>query len=162
MSSTVMLGTEAPEVAALAGALGCALEAMPDPMASSDLDWSWAAPLETWRNEASRRPPAEHVVLAPWAAAPAPAPLDDVDLEAWMRRSELALARWVAAFGAAKARCDDGGVIVAVVDRPAPLDCAGWAPETGWPTLSRPSPDRWPARRGHGGSGSTRSPPRRG
>ncbi len=132
MTSTVMLGTEEPEVAALAEALGCALETMPDPTSdSSALDWSWAAPLETWRSDASRRPAVDHVVLAPWAASPAPGPLDDVDLDLWMRRSELALARWVTAFGAAKARCGDGGVIVAVVDRAAPLDCAGWAPETG-------------------------------
>jgi enoyl-[acyl-carrier-protein] reductase (NADH) len=32
--------------------------------------------------------------------------------------------------GVAAARCADGGAIVAVVERPAPLDCAGFAPET--------------------------------
>ena len=49
----------------------------------------------------------------------------------WVARAELALARWVTAFGVAKLRCADGGVVVAVVDRPAPLDSAGWAPESG-------------------------------
>jgi enoyl-[acyl-carrier-protein] reductase (NADH) len=28
-------------------------------------------------------------------------------------------------------RCADGGAIVAVIERPSPLDCIGWAPESG-------------------------------
>ena len=132
MTATVVLGTDDEDVRSLAAALGGELETMPAVVADgAGLDWSWSALLEGWRGDASGRPPAERVVVATWSPAVDAAPLDDVDLDGWMQRSEVALARWVSAFGVAKARCADGGVIVAVVDRAAPLDCAGWAPETG-------------------------------
>ena len=53
-----------------------------------------------------------------------------VDPEAWLAHAEDPIARWVFALGVAAARCADGGAIVAVIDRPAPLDCAGFAPES--------------------------------
>ena len=55
--------------------------------------------------------------------------LNETDAKAWLARAEEPIARWVFALGVAAARCADGGAIVAVVDRPAALDCAGFAPE---------------------------------
>ena len=91
-----------------------------------------SGPLESWRSVGGGR--ARRCGGSSWRRGPTPRrrrPLVEIDLDAWVVRSELALARWVAALGVAKVRCADGGAIVAVVDRPAPLDCAGWAPESG-------------------------------
>ena len=42
-----------------------------------------------------------------------------------MELVEVALARWFAALGVAVRRCADGGAVVAVIERPPPLDAAG-------------------------------------
>jgi NAD(P)-dependent dehydrogenase (short-subunit alcohol dehydrogenase family) len=68
------------------------------------------------------------VVVAPWDEGVAWAPLGEVDLDGWMARCEVPLARWWAAMGVAARRCADGGAIVAVVEAPPPIDSAGWAP----------------------------------
>ncbi len=130
MSGVLLLGGPAPELSDVARSLGATIEAQPA-VDAPGTDWSWAEALQEWRSGAEVGLPARHVVVAPWVAAPAGAALAEVGLDEWLRRGEVALARWVAAFGAAKARCADGGVVVALVDRPAPLDCAGWAPESG-------------------------------
>jgi len=130
MTETLFLGSGQHEVRELEGALGAELVAVPGG-ADHALDWSWSGPLESWRASVESGPKVDRVVVAPWGGAPVQAPLVELDLDAWLARSELALARWVAALGVAKVRCADGGAIVAVVDRPAPLDCAGWAPESG-------------------------------
>ncbi len=132
MRSPLLIGTEHTSVADLAAVLGAEAEVMPSAEAEGDgLDWTWAAALEAWRAEATARPPVSRVVVAPWEPVARPAPLVQLDLADWVRRAEVAIARWVAAFGVAKARCADGGAVVALVDRAAPLDCAGWAAETG-------------------------------
>ena len=74
---------------------------------------------------------AERVVVAAWPERLEPGPVDDLEPDAWAARGEEPLVAWLVAMGAAAARCADGGVIVAVVDRPPPLDAAGWAPESG-------------------------------
>lgn len=76
-------------------------------------------------------PQAERVVVAAWPERLEPGAVDDLEPEAWAARGEEPLVAWLVAMGAAAARCADGGVIVAVVDRPPPLDAAGWAPESG-------------------------------
>ena len=119
MRETLLLGSGQHEVRELAGALGAELVAVPGG-ADHAVDWSWSGPLEAWRASVESGPQVARVVVAPWADAPEQAPLVEIDLDAWLARSEVALARWVAALGAAKVRCADGGAIVAVVDRPAP------------------------------------------
>jgi NAD(P)-dependent dehydrogenase (short-subunit alcohol dehydrogenase family) len=139
MTDTLVLGSSSPEVVGLARTLDAELVTVPDGSpAGGDHDGrgasdagSWSGPLESWRASLESGPKVSRVVVAPWAAPAAQAPMIEIDLDAWTARSELALARWVAALGLAKVRCADDGVIVAVVDRPAPLDCAGWAPESG-------------------------------
>jgi hypothetical protein len=131
VSGTLLLSGDAVEVHDVAKGLGAEVLAVPE-IDSTALGWGWADALETWRTAAAAGAPSPRVVVAPWTApAPEPRPLAELDLDTWVARGEVALARWIAAFGVAKARCADGGAIVALVDRPAPLDCAGWAPETG-------------------------------
>jgi NAD(P)-dependent dehydrogenase (short-subunit alcohol dehydrogenase family) len=86
--------------------------------------------LEAWREQALRGAPRSRVVvsLLPEPASAARPLLACADSD-WSARAEDAIARWVFALGVAAARCVDGGAIVAVVERPAPLDCAGFAPE---------------------------------
>jgi enoyl-[acyl-carrier-protein] reductase (NADH) len=57
--------------------------------------------------------------------------LAGLSAEQFEARAERPYAAWYAALGAASRRCRDGGVIVALVERPSPLDCAGWSPEGG-------------------------------
>jgi len=95
-----------------------------------------AAPLAerlgaTVADVASDGPSAERVVVAAWPDRLEPGAVDDLSPDEWAARGEEPLVEWLVAMGAAAARCADGGVIVAVVDRPPPLDAAGWAPESG-------------------------------
>jgi NAD(P)-dependent dehydrogenase (short-subunit alcohol dehydrogenase family) len=117
-------------VAELAAALPAELAAVPD--VSGGDDWGWAAVLEDWRRDAAAGTPAAHVVVAVWPVdLGEPVELVGTALDGWVERAEVGFARWFAAMGVAAARCGDGGAIVAVAERPAPLDCAGWAPEAG-------------------------------
>jgi enoyl-[acyl-carrier-protein] reductase (NADH) len=119
----LLLGTPTDAVRALAEGLGAELVELP--LAADD------AALEAWRAGAAAGAPVEHVVVAPWVADQVAGRVDDLDAASWEARAEQPLAAWVAALGAAVARCADGGAIVAVVERPSPLDCIGWAPESG-------------------------------
>ncbi len=71
------------------------------------------------------------VVVAVWPEVQTPMPLMGMSASEFARRSEWPFATWVAALGVAVSRCADGGSIVAVIERPSPLDSAGWAPESG-------------------------------
>jgi len=131
VSAVLVLGGDAPEVTDLARNLGADVELVPTALAGAAGAAAAGEELDAWRARAAAGPRAVKVVVAPWTTPPSSAPLAALDLDGWTDRAELALARWVAALGAAKARCADGGAIVALVDRPAPLDAAGWAPECG-------------------------------
>lgn len=119
----LVLGTPVDAVRVLAAGLGGDLTDMP---AVADAD-----DLEAWRAAVSAGPSTDRVVVAPWVDEPSRGPVDGLDPASWAARAEQPLAAWVAALGAAVNRCADGGTIVAVVERPSPLDCAGWAPESG-------------------------------
>ena len=131
MSGVLVIGGDAPEVGDLARSLGGEVDALPAAPTGAAGAAAAGDALDAWRAAAIGGAKAVRVVVMPWGAAPGPATLAGLDLDAWTDRSELALARWVAALGVAKARCSDDGAIVALVDRPAPLDAAGWAPECG-------------------------------
>jgi len=117
-AEALLLAGDAPETRALAAALSAEWRAAP---ASLDA-------LEEWRARESAGATCARVVVAMPAREPAGA-LRETDAGAWFARAEEPIARWAFALGVAAARCADGGAIVAVVDRPAPLDCAGFAPE---------------------------------
>ena len=128
----LVIGPDHPVVAELAHALGADVDRLPpvQPVAD-DHAWGWAEPLERWRDRAAAAWAVDAVVVSVPAVVTEPRPLAAVDPDEWTERVEGALATGVAALGAAKARCADGGAVVAVVDRPPPLDSAGWAPESG-------------------------------
>jgi enoyl-[acyl-carrier-protein] reductase (NADH) len=87
--------------------------------------------LEQWRADTSHGAATPRVVVAVWPIDHASEALVDASASEFARRAEWPFAAWYAALGAAAARCAEGGVVVAVVERPSPLDCAGWAPESG-------------------------------
>src|SRR6056297_1649274 len=76
-----------------------------------------------------RRSGRRHVIVAVWSEGEAPDPLLELDESAWTRRLEGPFLLWNLALGAAAARCDDGGSIVALVQSPSALDAAGFTPE---------------------------------
>ena len=93
--------------------------------------WDATDALGDWRREAAAGAPADAIVVAVWPGEHESAPLSGMSAAEFARRMEWPFAAWYAAFSAAVARCADGGTIVAVIERPSPLDCAGWAPESG-------------------------------
>ena len=64
-----------------------------------------------------------------WASRQPARPTIELGLDEWVDAVEAPLALWVAAVGVAGRLVDDGGVVVVVVERPSPLDCAGHGPE---------------------------------
>jgi hypothetical protein len=118
----LLLGTAVDAVRALAEGLGADLVEVP-------VDAGDEA-LEAWRDAQVASAPVDRVVAAPWVASPAAGAVDDLSPATWEARCEGPLAAWVLAMGAAAGRVADGGVLVAVVERPAPLDSSGWAPES--------------------------------
>ena len=119
----LVLGTDVGAVRSLAETLGGWLVALPD-----DPD---DRVLEAWRAEVAAGPAWGRIVVAVWQETPAPAPLLDLSPDEWTARAEGPLLAWNLAIGAAAARYADGGAIVAVAEAPAPLDSAGFAPESG-------------------------------
>ena len=130
---TLLLGTDCEPVHRLAGALEADLVVVPlVDVERAGLDWTWSEPLEAWRTASSEGPKDRAVVVAPWTEDLGEAvALADLPIETWVARHEAPFARWFAAMGVAAARCADRGAIVALVEQPAPLDCAGRAAETG-------------------------------
>jgi len=127
--STLLIGTDVPAVRQLAGALEAELVAIPD-LGEPSGPWP-SAVLDAWRDEVAAGPAADRIAVAAWPESPHPAPLVEVDAAEFTARCEWPFAMWFAALGAAVRRAADGAAIVAIVERPPPLDCAGWAPESG-------------------------------
>ena len=132
-----MIASEVEVLVALADALNAEFVVVPEcPVAIDDPDgvrnaWSGASAFDGWRAEIAAGDRVTAVVVAVWPHEHAPAPFATMSAGEFARRSEWPFAAWYAALGAAAARCADGGVIVALVERPSPLDSAGWAPESG-------------------------------
>jgi len=115
----LVIACDVPAARSLADALAGEFVAVP----------SASEALERWRECELGETTRNSVAVAPWAAQLESRPVLDTPGDAWLARAEAPIARWVFALGVAAARCADGGAIVAVVERPAPLDCAGFAPE---------------------------------
>jgi hypothetical protein len=120
----LILGTDVAAVRALAAALDGHLEFVP--AAADD------TALEAWRRRGAVADRCDRIVVALWSeTAPGAEALTDLDAEAWETRAEAPLLAWSVALAAAASRCADGGAVVAVVEAPAALDAAGFAPEAG-------------------------------
>jgi NAD(P)-dependent dehydrogenase (short-subunit alcohol dehydrogenase family) len=129
MTGPLMIGLDTAPTQTIATAISAELLRQPA-ISDTSLDWRWADALEDWRSAAAQGRPAEHIVVALLDELESPTPLAELDPQAWVRRCEIGLARWVAALGVAQRRCGDGGRIIAIVDRVAPLDCSGRSAET--------------------------------
>lgn len=114
---------ECPVLAETSGAVGAG-----DGYAAA---WDATQALQDWRSTVCAGDRHRRVVVAVWSSAHTNSPLTDMSASEFARRTEWPYAAWFAALGAAVSRCADGGAIVALVERPSPLDCAGWAPESG-------------------------------
>ncbi len=115
---TLVLGSGVEEVRRLAVAFGAELTAVPDDVEA----------LDGWRDAEKVGPPVDEVVVAVWLREQTQQDLAATGYDAWVERCEVPLARWWAAMGVAARRCADGGAVVAVVERPPPLDVGDWAP----------------------------------
>lgn len=129
MTEPLVIGLDESEVRSIAADIGGHLLVQPE-VDGRSTDWRWADALHIWRDATIDGPTAAAVVVALLPEPAEPAPHDQIDIDSWVGRCELIIARWIAALGVAQRRCIDGGVIIAVVDRAAPLDCAGRSTET--------------------------------
>jgi len=120
-NSTILLAPRSDAMQRLADALEA--ELVPLPPVSDREDF------EEWRDGVAAGRAVAHVIVAVWSEGEAPDPLLELDESAWTRRLEGPFLLWNLALGAAAARCDDGGSIVALVQSPSALDAAGFTPE---------------------------------
>lgn len=127
--AVVLLGTREPEIVELAAELGAEWHDVPL-FTRGGAEWSFAADLDAWRAALANGDRWKAVAVAPWIPPSAPCAVVGVDLDTWIDRVEAPLAIWAGALGAGVARCADGGVVVAVVERPSPLDAAGRGAES--------------------------------
>lgn len=97
------------------------------PVLAHDTAWAFGDGLERWRVRAADTGRSDAVVVAAWRPAPQRRALTDMTLDNWVEEMEFPLATWSAALGAGLSCCEDGGSLVAVIERAAPLDCAGWS-----------------------------------
>jgi NAD(P)-dependent dehydrogenase (short-subunit alcohol dehydrogenase family) len=125
---TLLIGSDTKDVRDFAATLDAELLALP--AASEAGDWAFAGELEIWRDRENSGARYGRIVVAVWAEHLAEGAAIGLDPHGWESRAEQPLARWAVALGCAVSRCADDGAIVAVVDGPTTLECAGWAPET--------------------------------
>ncbi len=121
MRGTLFIGTEVDEVRKLAEALASEFLAMPCDEAA----------LEEWRAKEGGGARHARVVVAPWREAHAARALCEASPADWLARGEAPIVAFTLALAVGAARCADGGALVAVIEAPAPLDSAGFAPEAG-------------------------------
>lgn len=137
LPETLMIASPLDALRGVAATLGAAFVAVPEcPLAAGDHAgpgsvWSHTDALDEWRTETSQGPQTGAIVVAVWPTTNTAAPFTTMSPTDFAVRSEWPFVAWYAALGAAIERCADGGTIVAVIERPSPLDCAGWAPESG-------------------------------
>ncbi len=120
------IGTDAPDAATLAQALGAGPTAVcPAGPAAPAWDWDWAGTLAGWRRHVEALPVADHLVVCTWRDVTPGTPLLELDPARWRREVEWPTALWFSTLAVATGRCRDGGAVVVVTDRPATLDAAG-------------------------------------
>jgi hypothetical protein len=108
----------------MAKEIGAELSLLPG--VAFDSSWSTAHELDTWRSAAMERPKVSEVVVAVWQEQVVNLPVIDTDLDAWLAGLETPFASWYVALTVGAALCDDGGRLVAVVDKPGAMAAAGW------------------------------------
>jgi NAD(P)-dependent dehydrogenase (short-subunit alcohol dehydrogenase family) len=130
MTTTLFVGLDSPHTRELAAALSAELVS-PPPLAAPD-GWAWTFGDDVERFAASLAdgPPVDQVIVCTWAEHYGPKPLVDVDPAEWMTEVERTLALWYSVLTRVVERVADGGAMAVVVERPAAIDCAGYAGTT--------------------------------
>jgi hypothetical protein len=108
----------------MATELGAELTLLPGTI--FDSSWSTAPEVEAWRSATLDGPKVSEVVVAVWPEQVVNRPIIDTGLDEWLAGLETPFAQWYVALSVGAALCDDGGRLVAVVDRPAAMGTAGW------------------------------------
>ncbi len=126
---TLLIGSNTEPVAALGAELKATMRLLPDLEDADNELWPWSDTLQQWREAAVSGHHAQRIVVMIWPHQQAIAHCSDTDFASWSRRAETPLAQWFTALGCAQQLCSDGGSVVALVERPAPLDSSGRAPE---------------------------------
>lgn len=121
----LFIGTRA--ASDLAAGFGAELQEVP--AVDFDPAWSGGPLVEEWRAGLLAGPPVADVVVAVWPDSPRPSLLVDLDLDGWVGQFETRFALWFAALAAGSDRCAGNGQVIAVVDRPDPMQGTGWATE---------------------------------
>lgn len=125
----LLISRPGPATGDLAAALG-ARAGVPAPAVSeADLDWTWAAALDSWARDLDGQIETDRVVVCSWPEPTAPRAMVDRTPNDWVLDVEAELATWVLAIAAAARSCASGGSVVVVVERPSPLDADGRAAE---------------------------------
>jgi hypothetical protein len=96
------------------------------PGTTFDSTWSTASEVEAWRSAVLDGPKMSEVVVAVWQEQVVNLPVLDTDLDDWLSGLETPFARWYVAMTVGAALCDDGGRLVAVINRPSAMAAAGW------------------------------------
>jgi hypothetical protein len=125
--SPLVIGAPVAPTVSLCEALGAPLVPAPALPPADGWSWSWSSAVDAWADELRALPRTDQVVVCTWSAPAAPAPFAEVGTERWMATVEQPLALWFAAAVAAADRCQDGGSLVLVVERPAAIDAAGFS-----------------------------------
>jgi len=126
---TLLIGSNTEPVATLGAELKANRHTIPSLAGIENDSWPWADALQQWRETVAGGEQADRIVVMIWPDHGHKTPCSDTDFLAWSRRAEAPLAQWFAALGCAQQLCSDGGSVVALVERPAPLDSTGRAPE---------------------------------
>lgn len=132
-TTTVMVATDIPALSGLAVLLEATFVALPPAAFAEPTEnpAAMASALETWRADVGSAGPSTRVVVAAWTPLHTVGQLIDIDAAIFSARAQRPFVAWFVALGNAVRRCADDGAIVAIIERPSPLDCAGWAPEGG-------------------------------
>jgi hypothetical protein len=130
-SGRLVVGLPTPHTQELAIALASELLRAPSlPPSGDGFGWGFVDELATWAAALRDGPPVPSVVVCTWMPSTPARALVDVDAGGWMDGVEWPMALWFSAIQAAADRCADGGSIVVVVERPAPIDSHGRATTT--------------------------------
>jgi len=120
------IGTGAADADRLARSLGArSVITAPDAPPAGSWTWDWGSRIAACVEEITALPAAAKVIVCPWLAAAPAVPLIELDPTEWRRRVEWPTALWFEALVAGAGRCEDGGSLVVVVDRPSTLDAVG-------------------------------------
>jgi NAD(P)-dependent dehydrogenase (short-subunit alcohol dehydrogenase family) len=124
-----VIGLDVPPTRALAERLAVDVIVAPDLVDLGADDTRLQRALEAWGTTLGAVPTCRNVVIATWESRSPVTTVASIGFAEWRARVELPLARWFETIRHATERCDDGGTVTVVVERPAPLDSFGRACE---------------------------------